>query len=295
MTSWIVTVGTTGALFGGAVAAVLAARARWHPVLADALRAVDERTQPRSQPAPATRPRAMAISLLRRVPFSVPADDLRLLDLDRNEVMLRAAGNAAMFAACGPVLAVAFMLLDLGVPPVLPAGYTIAGMVLGWSAAARKIRVRADTAREELRSALVCYLQQVGLLRRGGAGVSTALALPARLMSDSWAMRRIRDELELAERAGEMPWEGLRRFGDAVDVDELADLSVIAATAGQDGGAVVDTLLARAGSLRDELAADEHAAARRASARMSAPGALQVFLIAAWVLFPAGTALLSTY
>ena len=67
----------------------------------------------------------------------------------------------------------------------------------------------------------------------------------------------------------------------------------IAAGAGQDGAAVVDTLLKRAESLRDELLADEHAGAHRASGQMSTPGALQVFLIATWVLYPAAVALLS--
>jgi hypothetical protein len=56
---------------------------------------------------------------------------------------------------------------------------------------------------------------------------------------------------------------------------------------------VVDTLLKRAESLRDGLLADEHSAAHRASGQMSTPGALQVFLIAAWVLYPAAVALLS--
>lgn len=98
----------------------------------------------------------------------------------------------------------------------------------------------------------------------------------------------------LAQRAGEMPWDGLRRFGERIDIDELADLSAIAATAGQDGAAVVGTLLARAESLGDELLSDEHADAHRASGQMSTPGALQVFLIAALVLFPAGIALLAS-
>jgi hypothetical protein len=176
----------------------------------------------------------------------------------------------------------------------VPTGLTIAGLLVGWTGHARRVRDRADRARDQLRSALVAYLQQVSLLRRGGAGVSTALTVPGTLLADSWAIRRLRDELELSERAGEMPWEGLRRFGERIDVDELADLSAIAAVAGQDGASVVGTLLARAESLSDELLSDEHADARRASGQMSTPGALQVFLIAAWVLFPAGTALLAS-
>ena len=165
--------------------------------------------------------------------------------------------------------------------------------MVGWTGHARRIRDRAERARLELRYALVAYLQQVGLLRRGGAGVATALRVPAQLLDRNWAMRRLRRELDLAERAGLMPWEGLRRFGAHIEVGELDDLSSIAATAGQDGGAIIDTVLARAESLNDELLADEHADAHRASAQMSTPGAVQVFLIAAWVLYPAALALLN--
>jgi hypothetical protein len=139
----------------------------------------------------------------------------------------------------------------------------------------------------------VAYLQQVGLLRRGGAGVATALRAPAELLNRNWAMRRLGSELDLAERAGLMPWEGLRRFGARIEVTELDDLSTIAETAGQDGGAIIDTVLARAEALNDELLADEHADAHRASGQMSTPGAIQVFLIAAWVLYPAAIALLN--
>ncbi|MFC4951036.1 hypothetical protein [Pseudonocardia sp. GCM10023141] len=185
-------------------------------------------------------------------------------------------------------------MLDTGMPIVVPVALTAVGLSVGWTSYTRNVRDRADNARDELRSALVAYLQQVSLLRRGGAGVAAALTLPGQLLADSWAMRRIRDELDLAQKAGLMPWEGLRRFGDRIQVTELADLSAIAATAGQDGSAVVGTLLARAESLRDELLADEHSDAHRASGQMSTPGALQVFIIAAWVLYPAGTALLST-
>jgi tight adherence protein C len=176
---------------------------------------------------------------------------------------------------------------------VVPAAFTVAGAVVGWTGEARRTRDRADRARLELRYTLVAYLQQVGLLRRSGAGVATALRVPAELLDRSWAMRRLRRELDLAERAGLMPWEGLRRFGEHVQVSELDDLSTIAETAGQDGGAVIETVLARAEGLNDELLADEHADAHRASGRMSTPGAVQVFLIAAWVLYPATLALLN--
>ena len=224
---------------------------------------------------------------------TIPDSDLVVLGWSRDRFLLARVTNTLGYAAAGPVLAATSWLLDLGLSVTVPAVFTAAGALLGWSGVARSVRRRADDAREELRFALVSFLQQAGLLRQGGAGVATALTLPAQLLADGWAMRRIADELAMAERAGQMPWEGLRRFGQQVGVDELTDLSAIAAGAGLDGAAVIDTLLKRAESLRDELLADEHAMAHRASGQMSTPGALQVFLIAAWVLYPAAVALLS--
>ena len=282
-----------GGLVGVAIALALTATARTHPVLADALAVLDERSPPPPPDAVPGRHRVL-LPLLRRMPAAVPDTDLELLGLGRDRFLLGAAGAAATLAAAGPVLVAVLTLWGTGLPFVVSTGFTVLGLLVGWTGHARRTRERADAARQQLRSALVAYLQQVSLLRRGGAGVSTALTLPGQLLTDSWAMRRLRDELDLAQRAGLMPWDGLRRLGDRIDVDELADLSAIAATAGQDGAAVVGTLLARAESLRDELLADEHTDAHRASGEMSTPGALQVFLIAAWVLYPAGSALLST-
>lgn len=281
-----------GALLGAVAGVAVVAVGRRHPVLADALAALNETSPP--PPAATATPLASLLPILRALPATVPQSDLDLLGIARDRFLIGAAVSASAYAACGPFLAAVFTVLDTGIPIVVPTGAAVAGLVVGWTGHARRIRDRADDARDELRSALVSYLQQVGLMRKGGAGVSTALTLPGLLLADSWAMRRLRDELDLAQRAGEMPWEGLRRFGERVDVDELTDLSAIAATAGQDGATVVGTLLARAQSLRDELLADEHAAANRASGRMSTPGALQVFLIAAWILFPAGMALLNS-
>ena len=293
MSAAFVAVVLAGALLGMSMAAVVAARTRSHPVLFDALAALDERIPPSSSELSSTRWR-IALPLLRRIPVSATTGDLELLGIGRDQFLLASAGRALLLAAAGPALATFVVLLDVGLTAVVPAGFTVAGLIVGWTSHARRIVDRAEQGRLQLRSALVAYLQQVSLLRRGGAGVSTALTLPGRLLTDSWAMRRLSHELELAQLSGEMPWEGLRRFGERIDVEELSDLSAIAQAAGHDGATVVGTLLSRAESLRDELLADEHADANRASGQMSTPGAVQVFLIAAWVLFPAGTALLGS-
>jgi tight adherence protein C len=275
-------------VIGLGIAVAATAFTRRHPALAAALAALVQRG-----PAPAADSAPKLLRALRRLPGTVPDADLDLIGWDRDRCLVARASAAMRYAAAGPVLGFGVWVLDIGLSLVVPAAGTVVAALIGWFGAAHDVERKADDARDELRFALVSYLQQVSLLRHGGAGVTTALTLPVQLLADGWAMRRIGDELAHAERSGLMPWEGLRRFGDRVGVDELRDLSAIAASAGHDGGAIIDTLLARAASLRDELLADEHAAANRASGQMSTPGALQVFLIAAWVLFPAGSVLLS--
>lgn len=288
-----------GALVGAGLAVALAGILRWHPELSDALAMLDERlphpvAQSRTTGGRSAAFRRAVVAVARRIPGSVNDRDLHVLQLDRDRYLVGRLGTALAYAASGPALAALLLVLDASMPVVVPTGFSVAGGLIGWTSYARRIADRAEDAREEMRYALVAYLQQVSLLRRGGAGVATALSLPAQLLDDSEAMRRIRHELELAERAGLMPWEGLRRFGGQIDVSELDDLSIIAETAGHDGGAIIDTLLARADSLNDELLADAHTAANRATGQMSTPGALQVFLIAAWVLYPAAAALLGS-
>jgi len=174
-----------GALLGLAVALAVAAGTRRHPVLTEALAALDETVPPR--PAePATR-FGRVLPALRALPVAVPDSDLELLGIGRDRYLIEAASSAAVCAACGPFLAVVFTVLDSGISPAFPTAVAIGGLLVGWTAHARRIRERADGARDELRSALVSYLQQVGLLRRGGAGVSTALTLPGRLLGDAAA------------------------------------------------------------------------------------------------------------
>ena len=159
-----------GALLGVAVALAVTAAARDHPVLADALTALDERTPIRALET-ATGRRRVLLPVLRRLPNAVPDVDLQLLGVSRDRFLLGAAGSAVSLAVAGPLLAAVPALLGTGLPIVIPSGFTALGLLVGWTSHARRTRDRADNARQQLRSALVAYLQQVSLLRRGGAGV----------------------------------------------------------------------------------------------------------------------------
>lgn len=302
---WTVWAMLTGGLVGLGAAMAVFALTPAHPALGDALARLDERqarrqtwqmqdTDTAGVAGWRAAARRVAVRAVLRLPITVPERDLQILELPRERYLLGRVTRTVIYAAAGPGLLALLTVMGTPVPLVIPAGFTLLGALAGWSGYARDVRRRAEDARQEMRYAVVAYLQQVGLLRAAGAGATTALRRPVELLDDSWAMRRIRQQLELADRAGEMPWEGLRRFAVEAEVDELTDLSTIAETAGQDGGAVIDTLMARAASLRSELLSEELSDANRASGRMSTPGALQVFLIAAWVMYPAIAAVLSS-
>jgi hypothetical protein len=272
----------SGGLFGLAIAVLVTGLRPWHPRLDDGLDMLDEQRSVRRPGA--DRSGSSLRRLVERIPSGVDPADLRITATTHEDFVVRRVFSALSYAAAGPALALVLWVLDAQLPAVVPAVITVAGAVTAWTSATRRLRDRADDLRDEMRYAVVAYLQQVSLLRRGGAGVATALEQPARHLRSSWAMARIAHHLDIAVRAGQMPWYGLARLADEIDLTELDDLADIARSAGDDGGAVIDTLLARATSLSDELRSDARAAANRAS----------VFLIAAWVLYPATTALLTS-
>ncbi|GAA4549598.1 type II secretion system protein [Pseudonocardia xishanensis] len=264
---------------------------RWRPSLEDALRLSHERNRTLGSTAPTRSGRVRAS--LDRLPVGVDTQDLRIVGISRSDLAVRRIIEALAGLLCGPLFLAMKAVLEVQLPATIAVAFTVLGAWTGWSSAARRVRLRADARRDELRHALVTYLQQVSLLRRAGAGVVTAFRGPAELLTTTWAFTQIGHHLEMAERAGRMPWDGLQRLSEEIDLPELDDISAIARSAGSDGGAVIETLLARADTLEDELRSDAHAAANRASVRMNTPGAVQVFLITAWVLVPATSFLMS--
>ncbi len=69
-------------------------------------------------------------------------------------------------------------------------------------------------------------------------------------------------------------------------MDELSDLSDIAAGAGADGSAVVSTLIERADSLTAQMQTEQRAAQNKASDKMSSPSVAMVWVIAIWIGYP---------
>jgi Flp pilus assembly protein TadB len=203
----------------------------------------------------------------------VPASDLALLGKDR-------AGWIASKVAC--------LLVGLAFPPLLAGLAALAGTPLPWSlptiaslglgaalffAPDLVTRVNAAERRDDFRLALTSYLDLVALERGAGAGPTEALEAAAEI-GDGWAFRRIAGALDAARRSGAAPWTALSRLAHETGISELADVAEIAEVAGHEGAKILDTLAARAASMRAQALAGDRARAGSRSTTMVIPIAL---------------------
>jgi pilus assembly protein TadC len=203
----------------------------------------------------------------------VPSADLALLGQDRDVWI-------ASKVTCG--------LLGLAVPPVLVELLSLGGVRLAWQVPAvvsvacgvglffapdLVTSVNAAERRSDFRHALTSYLDLVALERGAGAGPTEALEAAADI-GGGWAFARIAAALDAARRSGEAPWTALARLARETGVSELADLADIAEVAGHEGARILDTLAARAASMRAQAQAAERAKAGARSTTMVIPIAL---------------------
>ena len=124
-------------------------------------------------------------------------------------------------------------------------------------------RVTAANRRADFRYALTSYLDLVALERGAGAGPTEALEAAAEI-GKGWAFARIAASLGQARRASKPPWDGLAQLAAEIGIDELADVADIAGVAGQEGARILDTLSARAESMRVEALSCHQSPVQRA-------------------------------
>jgi Flp pilus assembly protein TadB len=215
----------------------------------------------------------------------VPVQDLRLLGQDpadwlTGKLMLGLGGLAVV-----PVLSALLTFGGRSLPLAIPAGATIAlgtaafflPDAITWAAARAK--------RTDFRHALTSYFDLVALERGAGAAPTEALEGAAEV-GHGWAFERIGAALSRARRAGAQPWDGLAILADEIGISELADLAEIAGVAGQEGARILDTLNARAESMRAEALAATKAQAGARSTTMVLPIALLAGGFLVLLIFP---------
>jgi hypothetical protein len=242
-----------------------------------------------SAPAPGRRT-SVSLRLARHISAELPwlptpTADLALLGQDRDTWI-------ASKITCG--------LLGLAVPPVLVELLALGGFGVGWQVPALAslacgaalffapdlvTRANAAERRTDFRHALTSYLDLVALERGAGAGPTEALEAAADI-GGGWAFGRIAAALDAARRAGDAPWTALARLARETGVSELGDLADIAEVAGHEGAKILDTLAARAASMRGQAQAAERAKAGARSTTMVIPIALLGVGFLVLLIFP---------
>jgi Flp pilus assembly protein TadB len=202
-----------------------------------------------------------------------PGPDLALLGQDRESFL--ASKITCGFAGLATVPVLSALLLAAGhrLPLAVPV---LASLVLGGAlflAPDLVTKINAAEKRADFRHALTSYLDLVALERGAGSAPTEALEAAAAL-GGGWAFQRIAAALDAARRAGRAPWSGLADLAAETGVPELADLADIAGVAGQEGARIIDTLTARAASMRAAALSADRAVSGSRSTTMVIPIAL---------------------
>ncbi|MBN9610498.1 MAG: hypothetical protein BGO26_16540 [Actinobacteria bacterium 69-20] len=222
-----------------------------------------------------------------------PDADLAVIGMRRGEYLTTRIAISVAALVIGPIYSLIFAMFRLPIPPAIPAGIGVIAAAVAWLAVGSHTASKAESARKDMRQALVAFLQLVALHRAGGSGIGAALDQAA-ATSDTWAFRRIGQAMSSAVRAGKPASAGLGHLAEDLGIDELADLAAIADTAATAGATIYTTLMARAASLRSQLHADQIAGARIASGRMSIPKAILSMAVMAFLIYPAIATLTAT-
>lgn len=192
-------------------------------------------------------------------------------------------------ALCGLVtpIVVVTILGAAGIRPpfVVPV---FAGLLLAAAAAwvaHQDVLSKAERARREFSRAVCTYLDLVALQISAAHGPVQSLEQAAEIC-DGWVFARIRDALHIAQLQMRSPWEELRELSERIGIPELGDVGAIMQSSGIEGAQVHDTLRSRADALRDQIRTEALARAEGVTSRLDIPGALLVFVLLGFVLYP---------
>jgi tight adherence protein C len=214
-----------------------------------------------------------------------PSRDLALLDRTPEQYALSLLLSALIGLAAPAVATAGLSIVGLSLPVVLPVGAGLGLAVLSALLAHYDLLAKAERARREFRRAICTYLDLVALQLSAAHGPVQALEQAAGVC-DGWVFERIREALRMAQLQMHSPWDELRELADAIGVPELGDVGAIMQSSGSEGAQVHETLRSRADSLRDQIRTDNLARAEAVTGRLDVPGALLVFILVGFVLYP---------
>jgi Flp pilus assembly protein TadB len=215
----------------------------------------------------------------------VQSADLRLLGQDPAAWLTRKVGYALIGLALVPALSALLAVGGRSLPLAVPVGGAFALGTGMFFLPDLVTRVNARQRRTDFRHALTSYLDLVALERGAGAAPTEALEAAAEV-GCGWAFERIGAALDQARKASKPPWDGLAALAREIGIPEVGDLAEIAEVAGQEGARILETLSARAESMRAQALAETKAQAGARSTTMVLPIALLAGGFLVLLIFP---------
>ena len=215
----------------------------------------------------------------------VPDEDLQLLGHDREAWLGFKAAGAVLGLGAPAITSAVLAIAGVRLPFSIPVLASLACGLAAFMAPDLVTRFNAAERREDFRHALTSYLDLVALMRTAGAGANEALEAAASI-GQGWAFAQLTEALDQARRAGDAPWAGLASLAAHNGVADLADIADIAGIAGQEGARILDTLMARAESMRARQLADAHARSTARTATMAMPVALMAGGFLVLLMYP---------
>ncbi|MEV4623031.1 type II secretion system F family protein [Asanoa sp. NPDC049573] len=214
-----------------------------------------------------------------------PTRDLALLGRTPEQYALSLLIAAGAGLVAPVLLTLIFQIFGIPMPFFVPVIASLGLAAIAAFIAHRDVLSKADRARREFSRAVCTYLDLVALQLTAAHGPVQALENAAAIC-DGWVFERIRSALRMAQLQMHSPWEELRELSDEIGVPELGDVGAIMQSSGTEGAQVHETLRARADSLRDQIRTDNLARAEAVTGRLDVPGAMLVFVLMGFVLYP---------
>lgn len=217
--------------------------------------------------------------------LTTPDEALALIEWTRGRFLLTRVGFTIAAVLIGPLF---WVLVTIAVGSIAFAAPQGVSLLIGlgvWYGVGAWVTGQAAARKLEMREALISYLTLLALFKASGEGMLSALQQAATI-SDAWTFRRIDARLAASLRAGLSPESGLRQLGEELGISEISDVADIAATASMQGAGVFNTLLARAGALRNQMQSDAEAEAAGRSVQMAIPKVMLVMAGIGFLMYP---------
>ncbi|WBB65552.1 type II secretion system F family protein [Micromonospora sp. WMMD812] len=214
-----------------------------------------------------------------------PHRQLALIDQTPEQYALSVLLSTLIGLAAPTLLSATLFAVGVRLPVVVPVLGSLGLALLSALIAHHSVLARAATARDEFRQAVCTYLDLVALQLSAAHGPVQSLERAA-AVCDGWVFDRISEALRIAQMQMHSPWDELRELADRIGIPELGDVGAIMRSSGSEGAQVHETLRSRADSLRDQIRTDNLARAEGVTSRLDIPGALLVFVLLGFAIYP---------